>query len=377
MEHNVTRSLITFKSGKFVFSRKYSAEKTGELMTKAAVLYQIVADLPILPDQRDRLNREILVKSVYSTAATEGNPTNERKVAGIIERTSQAAIDDPSEAEIINLVSAYEFVGQTSRSPVMVSEDLIKKLHQAVTRGIGHKHNVPGYYRKEKVQVGSDTGGGAYVPPVVLDDIQNLMKMFTVWLDSPEVCGLNPIVKAALAHYHLALIHPFSDGNGRVSRLTEMMFLKAARLRFVPAMLAGYYYSNISDYYRAFTESEKSGDHDVTPFIEFVLRGHIACLEEIKGKMIGLIRRSALRDHFSRSATKRSISGRQRELLRLLLDHREGFTLGDLARVPPMSLLYKTVCERTARRDLQKLHKDKFLLLNKDGKYVLNERVLD
>ena len=46
-----------------------------------------------------------------------------------------------------------------------------------------------------------------------------LMRKFLDWLNDPENMLLHPVRFAALAHYKLVYIHPFTDGNGRTSRL--------------------------------------------------------------------------------------------------------------------------------------------------------------
>lgn len=57
-----------------------------------------------------------------------------------------------------------------------------------------------------------------HVPPPPTH-LQVLMEDFVAWLNSPEAQKLHPIKFAALAHYKLVFIHPFSDGNGRTARL--------------------------------------------------------------------------------------------------------------------------------------------------------------
>ena len=58
----------------------------------------------------------------------------------------------------------------------------------------------------------------SHIPPGPTE-VQLLMKEFIRWLNSVETLSLHPIRFAALAHYKLVYIHPFTDGNGRTSRL--------------------------------------------------------------------------------------------------------------------------------------------------------------
>jgi Fic family protein len=54
------------------------------------------------------------------------------------------------------------------------------------------------------------------------------MDEFVTWLNSVETLSLHPVRFAALAHYKLVYIHPFSDGNGRTSRLLMNLILMQA-----------------------------------------------------------------------------------------------------------------------------------------------------
>lgn len=51
------------------------------------------------------------------------------------------------------------------------------------------------------------------------------MNRFETWLNSENALALHPIRYAALAHYKLVHIHPFTDGNGRTSRLLMNLIL--------------------------------------------------------------------------------------------------------------------------------------------------------
>ena len=139
-------------------------------------------------------------------------------------------------------------------------EEEVKLLHKMITDGcMDEKDGIPGNYRNHEVKVGDEKHGGVYKPPKCLDDIRNLMKAYINWLNSKEVLSEDLIIRPALAHFYLGMIHPFGDGNGRLSRVIEALLLKSAGMKFVSPMLSNYYYKNIDDYYWAFSLSEKRG----------------------------------------------------------------------------------------------------------------------
>jgi len=119
-----------------------------------------------------------------------------------------------------------------------------------------------------------------YTPPKCLADIENLMKEFIEWINSNEVIGLDRFIRASLAHYHLGLIHPFGNGNGRTIRIIEAVFLRTSGIKYVPTMLSNYYYKKVDDYYTAFSQARNNTNNDITVFIKFMLEGVIESLSK-------------------------------------------------------------------------------------------------
>jgi Fic family protein len=188
-----------------------------------------------------------------------------------------------------------------------------------------------------------------------LPDIETLMTRFIEWMNSDRVKALDPLLRGALAHYHLGLIHPFGDGNGRVARIVEAFMLRLSNIKYVPTMLSNYYYRRMDAYYWAFSLARKNKENDVTPFLKFVLEGVIDSLNEIKGGVTHDLQLLLMRDYTAHLKEKKLVSQRQCDLIDMLLSNRRPITLQELLTVTPFNALYRNVSERTARRDLQKL----------------------
>jgi len=379
MDNNIVKKVPTFKADNFVFSRKCNEGELSPSLLQSRILYETVRDLPILPELSAQIEEELIRRSIFGTAALEGNPLSEERVEQIIAEPAGNQKMGRAEKEIRNLKAAYDLFVRGRQVPVAVfklEEDHIKEIHSLVTHDIEHEHNVPGQYRNHLVKVGDAEHGGVYTPPKVLADIQTLMREFIQWINGEEIVGLEPPMRAALAHYHFGLIHPFGDGNGRTARLIEAFMMRLSGMKYVPIMLSNFYYRNMDDYFWAFSKARKSDNHDVTPFIGFVLKGVIESLNEIKMRIIFFIRKFALRDYYSFLRTKKKITQRQYDLLITLLDKLTPFALGDLFSVSSFNVLYRNASERTARRDLKKLS-DARLLYVAEGKYQLNLQVLE
>ncbi len=373
-------TIRTFKSGHIYFSSRYQDSTLRETFTEARTLYATIKDLPIIPQYASFLEEELVKRSIFGTAAIEGNPLSEEKIKRIIEKTPDTSGSmGQFEQEIRNLNEAYNnYVIRCKKNvmPAYLTEDNITEIHRIVTNKIDYEHNVPGHYRNERVQVGDKEHGGVYTPPKVLDDIRILMKAFVDWINSDELLRLEPIIRAALAHYYLGLIHPFRDGNGRTARIIEAYLLTCSGYRYVPVMLSNFYYKNIDKYFLAFSVTEKNKDHDLTYFLEFVTGGFVESLKEIKDRIIFMIRKLALKDYYSFLKERSEINQRQCDLLSILLARPAAFSFRDLFENPVFSILFRNVVDRTAKRDLKKLC-GMNLLTYQDDKYLLNFKVLD
>jgi Fic family protein len=82
----------------------------------------------------------------------------------------------------------------------------------------------PGRYRTGGIEVTNPRGGPpAYIGPPY-EDVPSLMQEVVDWLESGDV-DAHVAVRAAMAHLHVVSVHPFRDGNGRISRIVQSLVL--------------------------------------------------------------------------------------------------------------------------------------------------------
>jgi len=376
------KEVMTHKSGKFVFSNVYSKNIIAPLLIELKIRYQILGGLPILPALATKLNEDLILRSIFGTAAIEGNPLSEKEVGSIV---ADPAIDLKEKAaiEINNLKNAFGFLQEVKydSKELELTEKLIKDIHSIITKDIPDRYNTPGQYRNTRVKVGDLNHGGVYTPPKCLDDIKMLMSIFVEWINSKEIIHLGPIVRACFSHYYIGLIHPFGDGNGRTARMVEALMLRAAGYKFVPYMLSNYYYKHIDDYFIAFSSAYKNPHKNTTPFLGFVLRGFSVALQELEEKITFYVRKFALSDYLKFLRSRKQITSRQYDLLNILLSQAGAgitFSVNDLYNLPTYNILYRNVSQQTAIRDIKKLHSINILNFDSDKKkYFLNFRMLD
>lgn len=373
------KKIMTFKSGKFVFSHNFLKSEIQPLDIEFKVIYNSLKNLPILPSLSYQFETELIIRSIFSTAAIEGNPLQESEVGEIINNFPQENISEVKNIEIYNLKKAYDQISAIApESNFKLSEQFIKDIHKTVTDRLSVELCMPGCYRNHIVKVGAKQFGGIDTPPKCLKDIQILMAHYVEWFNSNNIQALTPVIRSALGHYYLALIHPFGDGNGRTARIIEAALLRASGIKYLPTMLSNYYYDNMNEYFMVFSRSRKSKESDITPFLKFVLTGAIKSLNEVKERITFYIQKFVLQNYFQNLRDEKEITKRQLELLNLLLESPEHtvITVNSIQKDLPFRVLYSTVSDRTARRDLMKLYEAGILENVKTG-FRLDRQILN
>ncbi|HBC87174.1 MAG TPA: cell filamentation protein Fic [Lentisphaeria bacterium] len=182
-----------------------------------SLLKEINSLRPLEKVELAQLREYYRIGLTYSSNAIEGNSLTETETKVVIEdgltvngKPLRDHLEAVGHAEAFSLLYA-------STSSTKISEDIIKKLHRVFYHGIDEKN--AGVYRNVRVVI----TGTDYLPPSP-EKVPDLMKKLVSRI--PEIEKKNhPVVAAADLHTEFVNIHPFVDGNGRVSRLLMNMVL--------------------------------------------------------------------------------------------------------------------------------------------------------
>ena len=217
--------------------------------------------------------------------------------------------------------------------------------------------------------------------PCAHEDVPALMRGFVEWLNFGRGAALDPIVRAIVAHFLLASLHPFGDGNGRTSRDMESFLLYKAGVNARGFYsLANYYYRNRSDYFALLNRVRFISDPDAAPFVNFALRGLVEELQEVHAEILREVRVISFRD-FARERLQ--VEGRlgsrtgNRQLLFLLELGEQEIEIADIrSGRHPIAHLYRGVGQRTVARDLNLLRRLS-LIVEERGIIRANIEVMD
>lgn len=183
---------------------------------------------PLSPLAAARLKEYFDVEWTYNSNAIEGSTLTLRETHVILHDGLTVGGKPLREhLEAVNHKHAIDFVEALARGDEPFTEHNLRQIHALVLKGVADDE--AGRYRRGQVRI----SGSDYVPPDP-SAVPGLMRDLIDWFTG-EAQALTAVERAALAHFRLVHIHPFTDGNGRTARL--LMNLALIRDGYPPAII--------------------------------------------------------------------------------------------------------------------------------------------
>jgi Fic family protein len=224
-----------------------------------------------------RLRRQVRASSVASSVSIEGYRVTEGQAVGIVSGEDSPGPGDEDRMAVACYARAMDHVGTMAEDPHFEwSHQVILDLHFDACHF--QRDRSPGLYRTGPISV---TAPGrrpaAYVGPDG-DDVKPLMDEVVGWLREGDR-DQHVVVRAAMAHLHVVSVHPFRDGNGRISRIVHSLVLANEGL-LAPEFgsIEDYLGQNTSAYYEALMTVQRGSyqpQRDASPWVRFCVRAHL------------------------------------------------------------------------------------------------------
>jgi len=221
------------------------------------------------------LRRQWRTSSAESSIEIEGFHVPEDEAARLVAGEEIPDPDDENRMALACYARAMDHVGVMAGDPVFRWLDrVILDLHFDAC--YFQRDKSPGMWRTGPIGVRSGDGGLVYEGPDA-NEVPGLMAELVDWLQEGDL-GAPVVVRAAMAHLNLVSIHPFRDGNGRISRIVQSLVL--AREGLLSPEL-----SSIEEYLGAHTPAyyaalQAQGDRyrperDATGWVSFCVQAHV------------------------------------------------------------------------------------------------------
>ena len=302
------------------FEPKFTiTSKVANALMRIEAAKEAVRHLPITPAVLATLRETARLFSTHYSTMIEGNRLTQEQVSQVVEKRGHFPGRERDEDEVLGYYAALEKAGQFAAAGRPITEQHIQALHGLVMGG-GRAKVKPSPCRDgQNVIRDSRSKGIVYLPPVA-EDVPLLMKCLVAWLKVSEMQGLPCPLRAGLAHYQFATIHPYYNGNGRTARLLATLVLHLGEYDLKGLYsLEEYYARNLAAYYDALTLGpshnyyEGRAEADVAKWVEYFCDGMAESFESVK-KRAQEAAGAGAQDH---SPLLRRLDPRQRKALEL------------------------------------------------------------
>jgi Fic family protein len=335
----------------------------------------IIDEAPLIPAYEKQFQQDAIVRTVHYGTRIEGNDLTFQDVAKLIEGRSVTGQDRDIQ-EVINYRNVVAYLEElwalydanmplpeektvpnfdaNGRRPFYFSETVVKRIHALTTAKIITETECGKYRHQQVVLKNTRTGEIAHRPPPAIE-VPYLMADIIDWLNDNNSREIHPAIRSAIAQYVLVAIHPFIEGNGRVSRAFAMLplYVEGYDIRRLFS-LEEYFDRNAESYYNTIQETHMLASdifkRDLTKWIEYFTEALSIELTRVKEKVQTLSRDIK----FKQKLGNKQVHLTERQIK--LVEYMQQF--GGL-RMPDAKSLLPMVSDDTIWRDLKKLIDDK------------------
>jgi YD repeat-containing protein len=233
----------------------------------------------LAPERLSALRRVATIESVGSSTRIEGSRLSDREVEQLLANFEIKAFASRDEQEVAGYADVMETVF-ASWSEIPVTQNHIKQLHGDLLRYSDRDQRHRGEYKTSSNSVAAFDADGNQVGVVFETaspfEAPRLMTELVAWLDQAQRGELHPLLAIGVFVVVFLAIHPFQDGNGRLSRVLTTLLLLRAGYAYVPySSLESVIEQSKEGYYLALrrTQGTLSGDSpDWNPWLTYFLR---------------------------------------------------------------------------------------------------------
>lgn len=261
---------------------------------------------------------EMLTLDVLKSSEIEGETLNYEQVRSSVARrlgiNTAGLVTSPRDVE--GVVEMMLDATQNYSEPL--TEERLFGWHAALfPTGFSGMHKITvARYRTEEMQIVSGAMGKEKVhyEAVAATDVEKEMKLFLDWFNDDTI-QIDPVLKAAIAHFWFIIIHPFDDGNGRIARaISDRMLARSESSKERFYSLSKQILAERNDYYAVLKKTQHN--NDITDWLVWFLNCLKTALLETENSMQNIL----LKTEFWEKHKDILINERQRLMINKLFD---------------------------------------------------------
>ena len=273
---------------KFDYSFLKNGCVSGKVINMAASIYSLKTMANIRKEDHLKIFTELekiaKIQSVKSSNAIEGIVTSDERIKAIV--TQSSAPLNHNEAEIAGYRDALNEI-HTNNQYIGFNEQDVLRLHEVLLSATGFEYG--GKYKdfdNAIIEVDSDGNRTVRFAPTPANQTKRAMdQLFLAYMEAVNDSDINQLVLIPCVILDFLCIHPFRDGNGRMSRLVSLLLLykngfdagKYVSFEEQINKYKGYYYEAL----RLSSIGWHENENNYMPFIENFLSTLYMCYKEL------------------------------------------------------------------------------------------------
>jgi len=215
----------------------------------------------LAPDRLSALRRVATIESIGSSTRIEGSRLTDREVERLLSNLAIQTFETRDEQEVAGYAELMELIFRAWDS-IPFNENHVQQFHQILLQYSQKDARHRGHYKTSPNSVVAFDENGAQIGIVFETatpfDTPRLMQELLAWVnDEREKAILHPLLIVAIFIVVFLEIHPFQDGNGRLSRvLTTLLLLQAGYAHVPYSSLESVIEANKDAYYLALRQTQ-------------------------------------------------------------------------------------------------------------------------
>lgn len=264
--------------------KTYSIQITPELLALIAEIDEFKGAWRALgtlaPERLSALRRIATIESIGSSTRIEGSKLTDREVEHLLANLEIKRFSSRDEQEVVGYAEVMETVFH-AWADIPITENHIRQLHRDLLRHSEKDERHRGDYKSLRNDVGAFDADGRLIGIVFETatpfDTPRRMQELVAWLkEARALARLHPLLIVAVFIVTFLEIHPFQDGNGRLSRVLTTLLMLQAGYAWVPySSLENVIETSKEAYYLALRQTQstiRTEAPDWQPWLLFFLR---------------------------------------------------------------------------------------------------------
>ena len=238
------------------------------------------------------------VRSVGASNRIEGNTMSNEEVDVLLKKIDITKLNDRDSQEVVGYFEVLDLISESYKN-IQLTENHIKSLHNSLMKYSDKDQWHKGDYKVHSNAVEASFPDGSrqiiFQTTEAGFATEDAIRQLLNWYNTEK--EVHPLVKVAYFVYDFLSVHPFQDGNGRLSRLISTFLLLKNGYKWIQYVSFEHEIENRkNEYYQALRSCQaQRPNEDVTVWIQFFL----SCLSNIQSQLLVKLNRSGLETQLS------------------------------------------------------------------------------